>query len=167
MSIPATEYAPFYDGYIKNVTKEILEELEQQIESFPLFIQSIPESKTGFAYAEGKWTIAEVIGHIIDTERVMAYRALCFARNRIVAQPGFDENVFAANSHYNTRSLPSLAEEFVMLRKSNLYLFKSFNMQDLQGLGTANDSTISVRALLYLIAGHLSHHKNILEERYL
>jgi hypothetical protein len=167
MSISADEYAPFYSGYVKNVTADVLQELRHQSDEFTQFIQNIPEEKTSFAYAAGKWTVAEVIGHLIDTERVMAYRALCFARHSAIAQPGFDENIFARNANYAERTLQSLAVEFQLLRKCNLLMFESFPATALQNFGIANGKTISVRALLYVIAGHLIHHKNILEERYL
>lgn len=126
MVIQKEEYAAFYDGYIKNVQGKALDVLREQATTFVDFIKSIPESKSGYAYAEGKWAIAELIGHVIDTERVMAYRALCFTRDVNVAQPGFDENIFAQNANYQERSLSSLAKEFQLLRESNLILFEHF-----------------------------------------
>lgn len=167
MQLRETEYAPFYSGYIRNITTEIIEELKLQVTTFPAFIKSIPTEKSRFAYAEGKWSALEVIGHVLDVERVMAYRALCFARDSKIEQPGFDENIYAQSSRYNQRTLESLSEEFILLRKSNLYLFESFSPENLQNMGIANGKSISVRALLHIIGGHLIHHKNILEERYL
>jgi hypothetical protein len=167
MYISEEEYAPFYNGYVKNVPGNVLETLRQQSGHFPDFIRSINEDLASHAYAEGKWTIVEVIGHILDTERVMAYRALYFARDNNVAQPGFDENLFADSANYKERTLASLAEEFQLLRKSNLMLFESFTEETLQNSGIANERAISVRALLYVIAGHLIHHCNMLKERYL
>ena len=167
MSISAAEYAPFYSGYVKNVTMDVLQELRHQAVDFTRFIQDIPEAKTHFAYAAEKWTVAGVIGHLLDTERVMAYRALCFARHNGVAQPGFDENVFAQNANYDDRTLGSLATEFQLLRNCNLLMFESFSAEALQNSGVANGKAITVRALLFVIAGHLIHHRNILEERYL
>jgi hypothetical protein len=167
MKLTESEYAPFYSGYIQNITKEIMDELKLQLQTFPDFIANIPAEKWQFAYATGKWTVLEVIGHMLDTERVMAYRALSFARNSQIEQPGFDENIYAKNAHYNKRSIASLTEEFISIRKSNLFLFESFSAEDLQKMGIANGKSISVRALLHIIGGHLIHHKNILEERYL
>jgi hypothetical protein len=167
MQLRETEYAPFYSGYIKNITTEIMEELKLQVTTFPDFLKSIPVEKSHFAYAEDKWSILEVIGHILDVERVMAYRALCFARHSSVDQPGFDENIYAKSAHYNQRTLESLSDEFILLRKSNLLLFESFSSENLQNMGIANGKSISVRALLHITGGHLIHHKNILEERYL
>ncbi|KAA5537062.1 DinB family protein [Taibaiella lutea] len=167
MHISEEEYAPFYNGYVKNVNDNVLETLRQQSDNFPDFIRSINENLATHAYGEGKWTVAEVIGHILDTERVMAYRALCFARDRHIAQPGFDENLFADAANYKERTLASLAEEFQLLRKSNMILFESFTEDALLNRGIANGKAISVRALLYVIAGHLIHHCNMLKERYL
>jgi len=167
MYISEEEYAPFYDGYIKNVKGDVLEMLRQQSDSFPEFVRSIDEKLATHAYAEGKWTIAEVIGHLLDTERVMAYRALYFARNSDVEQPGFDENLFVQNANYKERSLAALSEEFQLLRKSNMMLFENLPGDAMMNKGIANGNPISVRALLYVIAGHLIHHWNILNERYL
>jgi hypothetical protein len=167
MSIPKEEYPAFYNSYIENVSGAVPDILSKQTATFADFIKNIPESKAGYTYAEGKWTIAEVAGHVIDTERVMAYRALCFARDAGVAQPGFDENIFAQHANYKGRTLISLAEEFQLLRKSNLMLFESFTENALLNRGIANGNPISVRALMYVIAGHLIHHSNILVQRYL
>ena len=167
MELKETEYAPFYSGYIRNITSEIMEELKLQVKTFPEFIKTIPEEKARYAYAEGKWSILEVIGHVLDTERVMAYRALSFARDAKIEQPGFDENIYVQHASYNQRTLASLSEEFILLRKSNLFLFESFSNETLQKMGIANGKSVSVRALLHIIGGHLMHHKGILEERYL
>jgi len=167
MHLQESEYAPFYSGYIRNITSEILDELKLQLHTFPDFIKTIPEEKALYAYAEGKWTISEVLGHVLDVERVMAYRALSFARDTTVNQPGFDENIYTKNASYKNRTLASLTEEFILLRKSNLFLFESFSNGVLQNMGVANGKTVSVRALLHIIGGHLLHHKNVLEERYL
>jgi hypothetical protein len=167
MDISANEYAPFYNGYVRNVDGDVLEILRQQSERFPDFIRTINEKLSTHAYAEGKWTVSEVIGHLLDTERVMAYRALYFARDNSIAQPGFDENLFAASANYGQRTLVSLADEFQLLRRSNLMQFEHFSENMLLNKGVANGNPITVRALLYVIAGHLIHHWNILEERYL
>ena len=158
----ADEFPVFYKGYIDTVKDDVLAELEHQIESFTTLLNEIPSEKSGFAYAEGKWTIVELLGHILDTERIMAYRALRIARNDSTPLPGFEENDYVANAHFADRSLSSMAEEFEHLRKANL-----FNENELARVGISNDKPISVKALVFIIAGHLNHHIRILKERYL
>lgn len=161
------EYPLFYKGYIDTVGDDVLLELEQQRESLPKFLSTISEEKSSYAYAEGKWTIKEVLGHILDTERIMSYRALRFARQDTSPLPGFDENNYVKNAHFADRTLQSLVDEFITLRKSTLFLIKSFREEDLNRSGISNDKPISVRALIYIIAGHVNHHQQILKERYL
>lgn len=163
----AEEFNSYFGPYISKVEDDVLNELEQQGEQFPAFIRSIPKAKENYAYASGKWTIKELLGHIIDTERIIAYRALRFARNDSQNLPGFDENEYVKYSHYSERSLESLAEEFALVRKANLFLFESFNEEELVRRGLANNNEVSVRALVYIIVGHLKHHQEVLKERYL
>jgi uncharacterized damage-inducible protein DinB len=163
----ADEFPVFYKGYIDTVGDDVLAELENQIESLPKFLSAISEEKASFAYAEGKWTIKEVLGHMLDTERIMSYRALCFARQDATALPGFDENDYVKYAHFADRSLQSLLDEFIVLRKSTMYLLKSFNQEELNRSGISNDKPITVRALIYILAGHVNHHQQILKERYL
>ena len=163
----ADEYPVFYKGYIDTVKDDVLAELEHQIESFTTLLKGIPLEKSGFSYAEGKWTIVELLGHILDTERIMAYRALRIARNDSTPLPGFEENDYVANAHFADRSLDSMREEFEHLRKANLFLIKSFNETEFSRVGISNDKPISVKALVFIIAGHLNHHIRILNERYL
>ena len=163
----ADEYPVFYKGYIDTVKDDVLSELEHQIVSFQALLKEIPEEKAGFAYAEGKWTIIELIGHILDTERIMAYRALRIARNDSTPLAGFEENDYVANAHFADRSLNSRAEEFEYLRKANLFLIRSLNETELGRVGISNEKPISVKALVFIIAGHLNHHIRILKERYL
>jgi hypothetical protein len=163
----ADEYPVFYKGYIDTVKDDVLSELENQIVSFQALLKEIPEEKAGFAYAEGKWTIIELIGHILDTERIMAYRALRIARNDSTPLAGFEENDYVANAHFADRSLKSMAEEFEYLRKANLFLIRSLNETELGRVGISNEKPISVKALVFIIAGHLNHHIRILKERYL
>ena len=163
----ADEYPVFYKGYIDTVSDDVLAELECQIGTFQALLKEIPEEKAGFAYAEGKWTIIELIGHILDTERIMAYRALRIARNDSTPLAGFEENDYVANAHFADRSLDSMAEEFEHLRKANLFLIRSLNETELGRAGISNEKPISVKALVFIIAGHLNHHIRILKERYL
>ena len=163
----ADEYPVFYKGYVDTVKDDVLAELEHQIESFTTLLKGIPLEKSGFSYAEGKWTIVELLGHILDTERIMAYRALRIARNDSTPLPGFEENDYVANAHFADRSLDSMREEFEHLRKANLFLIKSFNETEFSRVGISNDKPISVKALVFIMAGHLNHHIRILKERYL
>lgn len=165
--LKSDEYPVSWEQYIEVVNKDPKEVLKAQLNSFPEFLTSIPPEKAEYAYAEGKWTIKEVIGHVIDTERIMAYRALCFARNDTQSLPGYDDELFVQNAHFNDYSLEHYAEEFTLLRKSNILLIESFNATELLRSGLANERLVSVRALIYMIAGHLAHHRNIIQDRYL
>ncbi|WP_214227302.1 DinB family protein [Pedobacter sp. B4-66] len=167
MNRPQThEYPVWAETYIKLVGDDVMEQLEKQATEFPDFINSLIE-KADFAYAPGKWTIKELIGHIIDSERVFVYRLTCFARGEQHALPGFEEDDYVANAHFSDRSLLSLSEEFALLRKSNLYLFKSLTEKELNRSGTASERQITVRAILFVMAGHIMHHLGIIKERYL
>lgn len=165
--LKSDEYPVSWEPYIEVVNKDPKEVLKEQLISFPAFLASIPATKAEYAYAEGKWTIKEVIGHVIDTERIMAYRALRFARNDTQSLPGYDEETFVQNAHFNDYSLEHYAEEFTLLRKSNLLLIESFNTIELLRSGLANERLVSVRAIVYMIAGHLAHHRSIIQDRYL
>ena len=123
--------------------------------------------KFDYRYAEGKWTIKEIIQHIIDTERILAYRALRISRNDSTPLPGFDENNYANNTAANTRSLQDLLTELSAVRHSNLLLFKSFSKEQLLSRGIASDQPISVRAIGFMLIGHQKHHQKVFAERYL
>ncbi|RWU07704.1 DinB family protein [Pedobacter chitinilyticus] len=167
MNRPQTEdYPQWYSGYINLVDGDVLEILSTQAEAFAQFVTSNAD-KADYAYAPGKWTIKEMFGHIIDTERIMVFRLTCFARGEKAAIPGFDEDQYVINAHFKDRSLESLCEEFVSLRKSNLFLLKSLNEEELNRFGNANGNEISVRALVFILAGHVMHHQKVIVERYL
>ncbi len=165
--LKSDEYPAIYSDYIENVVRPVLEELQEQLTSFPDFIQGITEDRGDFSYAEGKWTVKEVLCHILDTERVMAYRALRFARNDMTELAPFEQDEFVQHGRHNERTLSSIAEEFTYLRKANLLLFDTFNETELARKGMASGRLITVKAFLYVIAGHLTHHRIILKERYL
>ncbi len=163
-----SEHPGYYTHYIGLVKGDnILKQLEDQVIDTQAIISEIPEEKETYAYAPGKWTIKEVLGHIIDTERIMAYRALRFARKDKTALQGFDENEYVANSDYNKRTLYDIAHEFAIVRESNLALFKHFNEEALDQRGTANNNEATVRAILFMIAGHANHHLNVIKTKYL
>ncbi len=164
----SSEYSPYYKSYIARVPgDDVVAALTNQISSSQNLIRGIPEEKGDFRYAEGKWNIRELIGHVIDTERVMAYRALRFARNDPTPLAGFDQDPYVKYSNSEGRSLDSLRNEFTLLREANLCMFLNFDEDAWGRTGTANGHPVSARALSYIIAGHEIHHFNILRERYL
>lgn len=162
------EYSVFNATYIKAAGEvELVEELEICLHDFIRFVQNLPMDKFDYRYAEGKWTIKEIIQHIIDTERIFAYRALRISRNDSTPLPGFDENYFAQNTNGNSRSIQDLLMELSAVRHSNLLLFKSFSEEQLLSKGIASDQPISVRAIGFMIIGHQKHHQNVFLEKYL
>lgn len=164
------EYAPFYKPYIQALLsnkKTLLGSLSDTSSEFLSLLKNLPPEKLLFSYAEGKWTIKEIIQHLIDAERIMAYRALRFARNDMTELSGFDENEYVISSNGNKRAIGGLLKEMKLVRKTTILLFKNFEENDLLNLGMANGSNMSVRALGYIIAGHQLHHMNIIKERYL
>ena len=164
----STEYPPYFETYIRLVKdKDILSTLTDQPTDVSAFISSIPPNKENYAYADKKWTIKQVIAHMIDTERIMAYRALRFARKDKTPLPGFDENSFVANTNLSNITLKELDEELKLVRAANVALFKHFDESILNETGNSNGQNLSVRALLFIIAGHTCHHLNVLRERYL
>jgi hypothetical protein len=160
------DYPPAFSNYINLVDGDVIEILERQATAFPNFLNAIAE-KGDYAYAPGKWTIKEMIGHIIDTERIMVYRLVCFARNETAVLPGFEEDNYVTNAFFKNRSLFSLAEEFAALRKANMFLINTLSEEELDRTGNANGKNVNVRALIYILAGHVIHHTNIINERYL
>ncbi len=159
---------PFYKNYIKQVEQtDLLTNLRVSGYRTLELLHGIPETKAGHAYAPGKWSIREVAGHIIDAERIFAYRALRFARKDQTVLTSFDENQYVPNSNANQRSLRKLAEELHHVRMSTIDLFESFSEEMLLQKGKIGEQEISVVALGFIIAGHEIHHRNILRERYL
>lgn len=163
-----SEYVDYYHKYIKLVPDgEISSILEEQIKGTLSLLQNLSEEKAMFRYAPDKWTLKQVMGHVIDCERAFAFRAMCFARNDPTILPSFDQDSFVENSNFNERSLLNILDEFKLLRAANVGMIKSFNDEILKRTGTASSSKFSVRALAYAIAGHELHHCNIIQERYL
>lgn len=166
--LPVNEYAQFYAGYIQAIDNvELLEELEICVHDFIRFVQNIPMDKFDFRYAEGKWTIKDIIQHLIDVERVFSYRALRIARNDTTPLPGFDENFYVANANANNRSIQDLLSELALVRQSTLFLFKNFTLEQLGKIGTASDKQVSVRAIGFILIGHQKHHQEVFRQRYL
>ena len=166
--LPVNEYSDFNATYIKSIDNvELIEELEISLHDFIKFVQNIPMDKFDYRYADGKWTIKDIIQHIIDAERIFGYRALRISRNDKTPLPGFEENDYAENTAATRRSIQELLTEFSAVRHSNLLLFKSFSDDQLTRMGIASNHNISVRAIGFLIIGHQKHHQKVFEERYL
>jgi hypothetical protein len=160
--------AEFYQGYISQAPDEdVSKAIEKNSRNFRKLMKKIPRKKIDYAYAEGKWTIRELVQHIIDAERVFSYRATSIARKDPTPLPSFDENIWAANAHAKDRSWKELIGEFRSLRASNEILFSALSEEQLRSIGTASNKQINVLALGYIIAGHVEHHLGIIKERYL
>lgn len=161
------EYGEYYQAYIDQVgSGDILEILKDQMHETYTLINTLTSKQARYQYADGKWTVKEVIGHLIDSERIFAYRGLCFARDETKSLPGFDQDAYVAEGNFRERSLQSLGDEYFSLRNSTIVMFDSFTENILLRKGTANDNTFSVRALAYIIAGHEKHHLKVLEDNY-
>lgn len=162
------DYAPFYAGYVDALEGDNgIDILVSQSTATQELLNSFSESKGNYTYSEGKWTVKEVVGHLMDAERVFAYRAVCIARGEKKPLPGYDQDEYVKTGNFNKRQLFDLNYEFRLLRESNILLFKGFDEYMMNQRGTANDKEVTVRALLFIIAGHEKHHMKILKERYL
>lgn len=159
--------APF-QVYIEKVSEdELLTAFSNQFPVITKLLSSITEEKSDYAYDTGKWTLKELLQHIIDTERIFNYRALCIARKESASLPGFDENDYAENSNGNSRKWNDLVDEFLAVRRSTEFLYKSFTDEMLKASGLSNNKSITVNSLGFTTVGHFYHHKKIIEERYL
>jgi hypothetical protein len=163
-----TEYAPYYGKYVERVPDApIVGLLRDQMKATLDLLRSIPEGKENYAYAPGKWTIKEVIGHVIDSERVFSYRALRIARADATPLPGFDQDEYVPRGGFASRTVRSLADELEAVRRATVSLFEGLPQEAAARMGTASDNPVSVQALAYIIAGHELHHVAGLRERYL
>ena len=162
------DYPPYAVGYVNMVPAgaDVLQVLaDNQASTYKLF-HSLTEEQAMHAYAEGKWTLKEVLGHMIDTERVFSFRAFVFSREDI-SLPGFDQETYVNSTDFNSRSIQSLADEFKAVREATLFLYRSFSGQQLAGNGVASGALVKVGALVYMTAGHELYHLDIIKERYL
>ncbi len=163
-----SEFHPYFKPYMDKVSDiHLLEALKLGSKDTSSFFESIPESKLDYSYAKGKWTIKDILMHIVDAERAFSYRALNFARSKNSNLEGFDENVYVDSAQANSRSILKLLEEYNAVRQSSILLFSSFSDEVLKQVGKANNTILSVRAAGFLICGHEIHHKQIIKERYL
>jgi uncharacterized damage-inducible protein DinB len=162
------EYAPYYEGYIEGIMgNEPFRNLENQYQEIQSLLQSLTEAEANHSYSEGKWTVKEVLGHIIDTERIMSYRALCISRYEKQPLPGFEQEDYVKEANFKERTITNLLEDYRTVRKSTISLFKNFTENMYNRRGIASNHEVTVLALLYIIAGHEMHHLKILKERYL
>jgi uncharacterized damage-inducible protein DinB len=163
------EYPPYAFVYIGLLPDDglVLEHMRESLKAATDFVLSLPEEKLAFRYAPGKWTIKEILAHLIDDERIYAYRALRFARNDLTELPGFEQDAYALHSGADGRGVESLLEEFAAVRRSTIALFDSFDEEALKRSGVADGNRATVRALAYHIAGHELRHFKIIKERYL
>jgi hypothetical protein len=165
---PLADIPEFYQAYVNAVeADDLVNALTRHVIETEDLLQSIPGDKWDHAYAPGKWTIKELVQHVMDSERVFVYRALRFSRLDPTPLPGFDENLFAENSNASTRNIDDMIAEFLLVRKSTLSMFRSFTPGQLNAHGVANDKAVSVEAIGFIIAGHMKHHQRIINERYL
>lgn len=164
-----SEYTSFFGHYISLVPEgDVVRLLDEQLDPTLELIRSCPKERHGWRYAPGKWTTEDVIGHIVDTERLFSYRAMCFAHGLTgVGLAGIDQDVMVAAAGASSRSFESFAVEFEHLRRANLALYASLGDADLGQVGNASGAPISVRALIYITYGHVKHHSDVLRERYL
>jgi len=163
-----TEYAPYYSRYVDLIaTPDVVPELSSQLEKTVSLLSNISEEKSLSTYGAGKWTIKEVLNHVNDTERVFLYRAFWFARGFEQPLPGYDQDVCVAAARPNSIPFTDLIDEFKHVRLSTLSIFRNMPDEAWGRTGIASDNPFTVRALAYIITGHVAHHLNVLEERYL
>ena len=163
----SSEHASYFGRYIGLVEGGLFAALSSEFEKTQTLLSRVSEERSLFRYAPGKWSIREVVGHLIDTERIFLYRATRFARGDETDLPGFDEKAYAEVARADARPLSDLLDEFAAVRRSNLFVLQHASEQEWHAVGTANNARVSVRALAFLLVGHVRHHMGILEARYL
>jgi uncharacterized damage-inducible protein DinB len=163
----ASEYSAYHDRYISLIQgNDILSTLDQQRRQMMLLLCGLSESDGDVRYAPEKWSAKEVLGHVCDTERIFAYRALRIARGDATPIEGFEQDDYVRNSPFARRPIADVIEDYIAVRRATLSLLRSLEEQAWSRRGTANKNEITVRAIAYLIAGHELHHRRILEEKY-
>lgn len=167
MTPEKNEYDPYYEKYISLVSGDLVTQLSSQPAELRGVFGKYGEQNGAFSYGEDKWTVKELLGHIIDGERMFAYRAFRISRGDATPIEGFEQNDYIENARANGRSMDDLLDEFELLRLANVIFFTNLNDQDWRRMGTASERPVSVRALGYIMAGHVTHHVNILNERYI
>ena len=161
------EYAPAFQAYVSHVEEDdIMPAMRSQIDALDVLLDRVPPEHETYRYAEGKWSIREIVGHLIDGERVFGYRALCIARGEQQSLPGFDQDQYMLTAPFDRVALEDLLSEFRLVRLSNIALLRTLDEAAWTRMGTANGNPISVRALVYIMVGHTRHHMSVLRERY-
>ncbi|PHG09113.1 DinB family protein [Bacillus toyonensis] len=161
------EYNPYYSTYIKLVPDgDIIHILEQQMKETNLLLKDISDSEGHFRYAPNKWSIKEVIGHIADTERIMAYRLVSIARGETAELPGYNDDMYVLRAAFDKQSMHDLLTNLTVVRQSTVHLLKSLDTDAWLQRGIANNSEVTVRTLANIIAGHELHHRQIIKVRY-
>lgn len=162
-----TEFAPYYASYVSAVPDgDIVQLLEQQKSAVRARAAAITSIQETYRYAPDKWTVREVFGHLTDVERVFGYRLLRISRGDSTSLPGFDENRYVAAANFNSRPLRALVDELALVRDGNLMVIKALDAEASRRLGVANNVPVSVRALAFIMAGHVTHHLQVLSSRY-
>jgi hypothetical protein len=162
----STEYMPHHTQYVSLVAAPVLDVLRDQRLTIPLALLNISEKDAGYRYAQDKWSIREVVGHISDAERIFQFRALVFARGDAPSLPRYAPDEYVANSGFDGRTMQSLIDEFLAVRESTLHLFETLEPHAWDRSGTISGGVVSVRAMAYIAAGHAQRHLNVLYERY-
>ncbi|HUR36990.1 MAG TPA: DinB family protein [Terriglobales bacterium] len=161
------EHAEYYSRYVNLVPEgDIVATLYEQMKRFAAYLRTIPESKGDHRYGADKWSIKEMLGHVNDGERIFAYRALRFARADENPLPGFEQDDYVRVAGHGRCSMADLIEEFELLRKANILMFKQLDEAAWKRVGTASGNKVSVRALAFILAGHVEHHIKMLKEKY-
>ena len=164
----ASEFAPYYGRYISLVPgNDVIEALEKQGPETVAMLSGVTEQQGDYRYAPEKWSLKEVVGHVTDSERVFAYRALRIARDDATPLPGFEQDDYVCAAMFGRRALAGLLDEFVAVRQASLLLFRSLDAQAWMRRGVASEKEVSVRALAYITAGHELHHRKIIQQKYL
>ncbi|MCZ2483285.1 DinB family protein [Aquirufa nivalisilvae] len=161
---PKTRYFAEYLNF--ESTENLFDVLDNQSKKIQSLYQNLSPEQWTFAYAPGKWTLQQLLGHLVDTERILTYRTLCISRGEQQSLPGFDENTYLENAHYENQNTDLILQQYILTRQATTALLKSFSPEQWNTMGTANGNSVSVRAISWMIAGHEKHHLGIMKERY-
>lgn len=162
------DYFSYYQPYIDLVpeTTDLPAVFADQEADLAAFFRELTEEQAAYRYAEGKWSLKELLGHVNDTERIMTYRLLCVARGDVTPLPGFNENEYVDGASFDNRPVAELLDEFQAIRRATIALLWSLTAEHLQRAGTANNGHITAAALAYIVVGHAKHHMNVVRESY-
>ncbi len=163
----AGEYAPYFERYVSRVPEDdVIPVLERQRAEVRQVFAGVPEARGGHRYAPGKWSVREMLGHVLDTERIFAYRALCIARGETAALPGFEQDDYVARAGHDRWTLAELLDDFDAVRQGNVAMLAHLDDGAVRRVGTSSGHPTSVRAIAYILAGHVRHHLGVLAEKY-